>query len=195
MYKLYRICGQAQFILLLTWRRKTQYLYGAFQPYFLARYFLTAKLLSRVTEQLVMNLDQKTVIVVVMKQTFLCQIDPWLVAIFCKSIKNYYQIVYLTFDGAFTSLAEEQFYNQLFNGYYTNPNECSIRATHFITQSYTDYSLVNRYWHLGHEMASNSIRYRICSVLKILDCFSVIEVTKTIGKIWMQKPGKMKWLE
>ena len=69
-----------------------------------------------------------------------------------------FQIVYLTFDDAFTATAEEQFYRLLFNGTYKNPNGCSIRATHFITQSYTDYSLVNHYWHMGHEMAAHSIR-------------------------------------
>merc|ERR1719431_2354003 len=69
-------------------------------------------------------------------------------------------IVYLTFDDAFTALAEEQFYRTMFDGTYKNPNECAIRATHFITQSYTDYSLVNRYWHKGHEMAAHSISHR-----------------------------------
>ena len=73
-------------------------------------------------------------------------------------IKTVFQIVYLTYDDALTGLAEEQFYRQLFNGTFTNPNECAIRATHYITQSYTDYSLVNRYWHLGHEMAAHSVR-------------------------------------
>eukprot|EP00092_Neocalanus_flemingeri_P029883 GFUD01032448.1.p1 GENE.GFUD01032448.1~~GFUD01032448.1.p1 ORF type:complete len:465 (+),score=61.54 GFUD01032448.1:24-1397(+) len=70
------------------------------------------------------------------------------------------QIVYLTFDDAFTDLAETQFYRSLFNGTYKNPNGCDIRATHFLTQSYTDYSLVNHYWHMGHEMASHSITHR-----------------------------------
>jgi len=70
------------------------------------------------------------------------------------------QIVYLTFDDAFTAQAEQQFYRLLFNGTYKNPNGCDIRATHFITQSYTDYSLVNQYWHLGHEMAAHSITHR-----------------------------------
>merc|ERR1711872_1150847 len=42
-------------------------------------------------------------------------------------------IVYLTFDDAFTALAEEQFYHGMFDGTYKNPNECDIRATHFIT--------------------------------------------------------------
>ena len=44
------------------------------------------------------------------------------------------QIVYLTFDDAFTAQAEEQFYRGLFDGTYKNPNGCDIRATHFITQ-------------------------------------------------------------
>jgi len=69
-------------------------------------------------------------------------------------------IMYLTFDDAFTALAESSFYHELFDGSLTNPNGCAIRATHFLTQSYTDYSLVNRYWHLGHEMASHSISHR-----------------------------------
>lgn len=70
------------------------------------------------------------------------------------------QIVYLTFDDAFTAYAEENFYRTLFDGSLTNPNGCAIRATHFLTHAYTDYSLVNRYWHLGHEMASHSISHR-----------------------------------
>jgi len=70
------------------------------------------------------------------------------------------QIVYLTFDDAFTALAETQFYNGLFDGTLTNPNGCAIRATHYLTHAYTDYSLVNQYWHKGHEMASHSISHR-----------------------------------
>ena len=35
-----------------------------------------------------------------------------------------------------------------------------LRATHFITHSYTDYSLVNKWWHYGHEIASHSITHR-----------------------------------
>merc|ERR1712013_449981 len=62
-------------------------------------------------------------------------------------------IVYLTFDDAFTAIAEEQFYHDIFDGTYKNPNECAIRATHFITQSYTDY-----YWHYeGYRMFLDEI--------------------------------------
>merc|ERR1719219_1150032 len=70
------------------------------------------------------------------------------------------QIVYLTFDDGFTALAEEQFYRGLFDGTYKNPNNCSIRATHFIAHTSTDYSLVNQYWHKGHEIAAHSITHR-----------------------------------
>ena len=44
------------------------------------------------------------------------------------------QIVYITFDDAFTAQAESQFYRSLFDGTFKNPNGCDIRATHFVTQ-------------------------------------------------------------
>merc|ERR1711962_1738061 len=52
------------------------------------------------------------------------------------------QIVYLTFDDALSKQASEKFYEKLFGK----------SATDF--PSYTDYSLVNKYWHMGHEIAS-----------------------------------------
>ena len=64
------------------------------------------------------------------------------------------QIVYMTFDDAFTAQAESQFYRSLFDGTYTNPNGCAIRATHFITQvnsiniwkSFTTGRSIERLW-------------------------------------------------
>lgn len=74
------------------------------------------------------------------------------------------QIVYLTFDDALSSQASSLFYDELFGTptepAYTNPNGCGIRATHYVTHSYTDYSLVNRWWRFGHEMASHSVTHR-----------------------------------
>merc|ERR1712126_272893 len=75
------------------------------------------------------------------------------------------QIVYLTFDDALSKTASDQFYEKLFGTSatsfpFSNPNGCAIRATHFVTHSYTDYSLVNKYWHMGHEIASHSITHR-----------------------------------
>lgn len=70
------------------------------------------------------------------------------------------QIVYLTYDDAFTQYAEENFYRSLFDGSLTNPDNNPIRATHFLTASYTDYPLVHDYWIKGHEMASHSITHR-----------------------------------
>jgi len=70
------------------------------------------------------------------------------------------QIVYLTYDDAFSALTESDFYRTLFDGTYTNPDGCAIRATHYLTAQYTDYSLVNKYWKMGHEMASHSITHR-----------------------------------
>jgi len=70
------------------------------------------------------------------------------------------QIIYLTYDDAFTAEAESNFYRGLFNGTFKNPNGCNIRATHFLTAQYTDYTLVNQYYKMGHEMASHSITHR-----------------------------------
>ena len=55
---------------------------------------------------------------------------------------NTLQIVYLTFDDAFTALAEEKYYRGLFNGTFKNPDGCNIRATHFVSARSDDYSLV-----------------------------------------------------
>jgi len=70
------------------------------------------------------------------------------------------QIVYLTYDDAFTAYAEDKFYKTLFDGTFRNPDDCPIRATHFLSAQYTDYSLVNKYRNMGHEFASHSITHR-----------------------------------
>eukprot|EP00088_Acartia_fossae_P051337 TRINITY_DN5766_c0_g2_i1.p1 TRINITY_DN5766_c0_g2~~TRINITY_DN5766_c0_g2_i1.p1 ORF type:complete len:442 (+),score=66.46 TRINITY_DN5766_c0_g2_i1:38-1363(+) len=74
------------------------------------------------------------------------------------------QIVYLTYDDAFTAIAEKNFYSPIYTNEstrLTNPDGRTIRATHFLTASYTDYVLVNKYWReFGHEVASHSISHR-----------------------------------
>ena len=45
----------------------------------------------------------------------------------------------------------------IFDGTFKNPDGNTIRATHFLTAQYTDYTLVHDYWAMGHEMASHSI--------------------------------------
>jgi len=70
------------------------------------------------------------------------------------------QIIYLTYDDAFTAYAEENYYRGIFDGTFKNPDGNTIRATHFLTAQYTDYTLVHDYWAMGHEMASHSITHR-----------------------------------
>ena len=77
------------------------------------------------------------------------------------------QIVYLTFDDAFTAQAEDQFYRLLFNGTYKNPNGCNIRATHFLTQvcilpdtSSTSYQLPSNEKKKQAQSASQLLRVR-----------------------------------
>jgi len=69
------------------------------------------------------------------------------------------QIVYLTYDDAFTAYAEEHFYRGIFDTF-KNPDGNPIRATHFVSAQYTDYTMVNKYWKKGHEIASHSISHR-----------------------------------
>jgi len=68
-------------------------------------------------------------------------------------------IVYLTFDDALTQLLHTEYFTQLFDGTYSNPNGCPIRATFFLTHESNDYTLVNKYYSEGHEMASHSITH------------------------------------
>jgi len=71
------------------------------------------------------------------------------------------QIVYLTFDDAFTALSESTYYRELFNGTFVNPDGCAIRATHFVSARSNDYSLVNQYFYeKGHAVAVHSITHR-----------------------------------
>merc|ERR1712038_885276 len=68
-------------------------------------------------------------------------------------------IVCLTFDDALTQLLHTEYFTQLFDGTYSNPNGCPIRATFFLTHESNDYTLVNKYYSEGHEMASHSITH------------------------------------
>jgi len=70
------------------------------------------------------------------------------------------QLVFLTYDDAFTALAEQNYYHELFNGKLKNPDGCAIRATHFMSARAMDYSLAHKYHSMGHEMASHSITHR-----------------------------------
>jgi len=70
------------------------------------------------------------------------------------------QIVYITFDDAVRQLDDDLYMNQLFNGTFTNPDGCPIRATHFVSARANDYSLVQKYYSMGHEIAAHSITHR-----------------------------------
>jgi len=52
--------------------------------------------------------------------------------------------VYLTFDDALTTLAEQNYYQGLFDGTFTNPDGCPIRATHFISARSNNYAMVRK---------------------------------------------------
>jgi hypothetical protein len=92
-----------------------------------------------------------------------CHSDP---DCFCSGIEpnialqDRPQILYLTFDDSLTDLQDQDYYQELFGGAYTNPNGCEIRGTFFLSHMYTEYPLVNLYYSQGHEIASHSVSHK-----------------------------------
>ncbi|CAG2170232.1 unnamed protein product [Oppiella nova] len=64
------------------------------------------------------------------------------------------QFVIMSFDEA-VRLETQQFYETLLN--YTNPNDCPIEATFFVSHVDTNYKLVHELHRRGHEIAAHSI--------------------------------------
>lgn len=67
------------------------------------------------------------------------------------------QLVLLTFDDA-VQLSNYNFYNQSMAGKH-NPDGCPISATYFVSHEYTDYTVVNKLYSEGHEIALHSITH------------------------------------
>lgn len=87
------------------------------------------------------------------------------------------QMVVLTFDDAVLAEFKDQVYERIFGGgsesrssssgergterHRRNPNGCPIHATFYVSHNGTDYDLVRRLHHAGHEMASHSVTHRL----------------------------------
>jgi len=68
------------------------------------------------------------------------------------------QMVMLTFDDAVHDGIDEEF-AKILDPKFTNPNGCSVKGTFFVSHQHTDYSMVNRVYRSGHEVASHSITH------------------------------------
>lgn len=66
------------------------------------------------------------------------------------------QIVLLTFDDAVNDINKE-IYADIFQRGRTNPNDCPITATFYVSHEWTDYSQVQNLYADGHEMASHTV--------------------------------------
>merc|ERR1719369_1303237 len=64
----------------------------------------------------------------------------------------------LSFDDAVNNNNFE-IYQRLFNGQRKNPNSCDIRGTFFVSHKYTNYSMVEELYRMGHEIATHSITH------------------------------------
>ena len=65
-------------------------------------------------------------------------------------------MVMLSFNGAMNS-DNLPIYQQIFSDDLLNPNGCSVRGTFFVSHKYTNYSMVQDYHRLGHEISVFSI--------------------------------------
>ena len=68
------------------------------------------------------------------------------------------QFVLLTFDDAVNSL-NQQFFKDLFTQSRTNPNQCPIKSTFYVSHEWTDYSQVQDLYADGHEIASHTVTH------------------------------------
>lgn len=66
------------------------------------------------------------------------------------------QIVLITFDDAVNDL-NKGIYAELFEKNRTNPNNCPITATFYVSHEWTDYTQVQNLYADGHEMASHTV--------------------------------------
>lgn len=65
-------------------------------------------------------------------------------------------MILLTFDGA-VNLNNYEKYQHLFDKGLKNPNDCRMKGTFFVAHEYSNYQMVQRLAHEGHEMATQSI--------------------------------------
>lgn len=88
---------------------------------------------------------------------------------FDMALEDIPQFVMLTFDDA-VNLPVESVFSAFFPDFdsvkskrtlpfYTQSTKCPMRATFFVSHAETDYSLVNKLWTQGHEIAAHSITH------------------------------------
>lgn len=85
---------------------------------------------------------------------------------FCKTesfpsmkTKNIPQFVYFGFDDAVT-ITVSRMYDYLFRQDMKNPDGCPVKMTLYVSDAYTDYDLVEKYYKRGHEIAVHSVTHR-----------------------------------
>ncbi|XP_025108079.1 uncharacterized protein LOC112572559 isoform X1 [Pomacea canaliculata] len=69
------------------------------------------------------------------------------------------QMVMLTFDDS-VNVANYDYFTQLFDGKFRNPNGCPIRGTFFVSGDATQYHFVEKLHKQGQEIASHSVTHR-----------------------------------
>ena len=68
-------------------------------------------------------------------------------------------MIMLTFDDS-VNVANFDYYTQLFDGKFRNPNGCPVKGTFFVSGDATQYHFVEKLYNRGQEIASHSISHR-----------------------------------
>lgn len=68
-------------------------------------------------------------------------------------------MIMLTFDDS-VNVANFDYYTQLFDGKFRNPNGCPIKGTFFVSGDATQYHFVEKLYQRGQEIASHSLSHR-----------------------------------
>lgn len=72
------------------------------------------------------------------------------------SLEETPQLVLITFEDAVNDV-HNNIFETLFDSNHKNPNGCDIRGTFFVSHEWTDYSLVQNLYAVGHEIGSHTI--------------------------------------
>uniref|UniRef100_A0A0L8H513 NodB homology domain-containing protein n=2 Tax=Octopus bimaculoides TaxID=37653 RepID=A0A0L8H513_OCTBM len=68
------------------------------------------------------------------------------------------QMVYFGFDDAVNSLVSK-YYDEIFTSNHSNPNGCPITMSLYVSDHYTNYRLVKKYYDAGHEIGVHSVTH------------------------------------
>ncbi|XP_060078838.1 chitin deacetylase 7-like [Ylistrum balloti] len=109
----------------------------------------------------------KTEIAIVITSRAVCiqNVNCFLPKCFCSTFQHFLkrsdipQMVYFGFDDAVHGQVSHH-YDYLFLSNLTNPNGCPVSITLFVSHTYTDYDVLQKFYEIGFELAVHSVSHQ-----------------------------------